>query len=159
MDYFQENHLDFSGDVDYSMFPVERGHFHDWDMDDMLDGNIDQLSKMGYDVDECLLCYAVLTGNIEEIDRQIEKGTNPDVWISGDFSPETANSNDGSSYNALEACNTFYCDCFDIYGLRGYLEDGLNNKLNVIKYNQLAELIEASFYRKVELQLLQIKHK
>lgn len=154
--YFESNGLDFAGDVDYSLFPEERGHFVDCDMDEILDGDLDYLIKKGYDADECLLCHAVLTGNIEEIDRQIKKKTNPDVWISGDFMPEVANATDGSSYNAVVACNTFYCDCFDIYELRGYLEDGLNKKMRKINIEMLSELIEASFYRHVELQLLQI---
>ena len=67
------------------MFPEERAHFVDWDMDEMLDGTLDNLVTMGYDADKCLLCHAVLTGDIDEIDRQINKKTNPDVWISGVF--------------------------------------------------------------------------
>ena len=126
-------------------------------MDEMLDGDLSSLVKKGYDADECRLCHAVLTGDIEEIDRQIKNKTNPDVWISGDFAPDKANAADGSSYNAIIACKTFYCDCFDIYNLRGYLEDGLNNKIRDINIEMVSELIEASFYRHVELRLLQIK--
>ena len=157
--YFDDNNLNIAGDVDYSLFPEERGHFVDWDMDEMLDGSLDYLVGKGYDANECLLCHAVLTGDIEEINRQIKNKTNPDVWISGDFTPEEANATDGSSYNAIVACNTFYCDCFDIYNLRGYLEDGLNKNTRRINIEMLSELIEASFYRYVELQLLQIKGK
>lgn len=154
--YFDDNNLNFAGDVDYSLFPEERGHFVDWDMAEMLDGDLDYLVKKGYDADECLLCYAVLTGDIDEIDRQIKNKTNPDVWISGDFTPGEANATDGSSYNAIVACNTFYCDCFDIYNLRGYLEDGLNKQIKTISPEMLSSLIQASFYRSIELQLLQI---
>lgn len=155
--YFDDNNLNFAGDIDYSLFPEERGHFVDWSIDELLDGELDYLVKKGYDADECLLCHAVLTGDIEEIDRQIKNKTNPDVWISGDFTPEEANAADGSSYNAIVACNTFYCDCFDIYNLRGYLEDGLNKKTRRINIEMLSELIEASFYKHIELRLLQIK--
>lgn len=154
--YFNDKNLNLAGNVDYSLFPEERAHFVDWDMDEMLDGTLDNLVTMGYDADECLLCHAVLTGDIDEIDRQIKKKTNPDVWISGVFSPEVAHANDGCSYNALVACNTFYCDCFNIYVLRGYLDDGLNKKMQKISRELLASLIEASFYRHIELKLLQI---
>lgn len=154
--YFKDNNLNFAGDIDYSLFPEERAHFTGWDMYETLDGDINCLTKMGYDADECLLCHAVLTGDIDEIDRQIRKKTNPDVWISGDFTPEIANANDGNSYNALVACNTFYCDCFDIYKLRGYLEDGLNKVTKKIGKDILSSLIEASFYRHIELRLKQI---
>ena len=153
LEYFNDKKLNFAGNVDYSLFPEERAHFVDWDIDEMLDGDLDHLVTMGYDADECLLCHAVLTGDIDEINRQIKKKTNPDVWISGDFKPEVANANDGSSYNALVACNTFYCDCFDIYDLRGYLEDGLNKKTQRISRELLTSLIEASFYRHIELKL------
>ena len=121
--YFDDNNLNIAGDVDYSLFPEERGHFVDWDMDEMLDGTLDYLGREGY------------------------------------FTAEEANATDGSSYNAIVACNTFYCDCFDIYNLRGYLEDGLNKKARRINIEMLSELIEASFYRYVELQLLQMKRK
>lgn len=156
--YFNDNNFNCVGDVDYSLFPEERGHFVDWDMDEMLDGDLDYLVKKGYDADECLLCHAVLTGNIDEIDRQIKKKTNPDVWISGDFAPEIANASDGSSSNALVACKTFYCDCFDIYDLKGYLDDGLNKKIQKINPRILSSLIQASFYRSIELRLLQLKY-
>ncbi len=155
--YFNDKNLNLAGDVDYSLFPEERAHFVGWDMDEMLDGDLDFLVAKGYDADECLLCHAVLTGDINEIERQIKKKTNPDVWISGDFKPDVANANDGSSYNAIEACHTFYCDCFDIYELRGYLEDGLNKKSQRIGRELLASLIQASFYRHIELKLQQIK--
>ena len=155
--YFNDNNLNFAGSVDYSLFPEERSHFDGWDMDELLEGDLNHLTKMGYDADECLLCHAVLTGDIDEIERQINKRTNPDVWISGDCAPEIANTADGSSYNALVACNTFYCDCFDIYELREYLEDGLNKKYKTVDKEILSLLIEASFYRLVELRLLQIK--
>ena len=157
LNYFKDKKLDFAGNVDYSLFPEERAHFVDWDMDEMLDGDLDYLVKMGYNADECLLCHAVLTGDIDEIGRQIKKKTNPDVWISGDFTPEVANANDGSSYNAIVVCNTIYSDCFAIYDLRGYLEDGLNKRTQRISEEMLSSLIEASFYRTIELQLLQIK--
>lgn len=157
--FFMDKSLHHAGDVDYSLFPEERAHFVDWDMDEMLDGDLSSLVKKGYDADECRLCHAVLTGDIEEIDRQIKNKTNPDVWISGDFAPDKANAADGSSYNAIIACKTFYCDCFDIYNLRGYLEDGLNKKIRDINIEMVSELIEASFYRHVELRLLQIKQK
>ena len=67
-------------------------------------------------------------GILMKLTARLIKKTNPDVWISGVFSPEVAHANDGCSYNALVACNTFYCDCFNIYVLRGYLDDGLNKK-------------------------------
>lgn len=156
--YFNDKNLSYVGDVDYSLFPEERGHFFvDTDMDELLAGDLDYLVKKGYDADECLLCHAVLTGHIDEIDRQIKKKTNPDVWISGDFAPETANASDGSSYNALEDCRRFYCDCFDIYELRGYLDNGLNKKIQKINTRMLSSLIQASFYRTIELRLLQLK--
>lgn len=144
--YFDDNNLNFAGDIDYSLFPEERVHFVDWNIDEMLTGDLDYLVKKGYDANECMLCHAVLTGDIDEIDRQIRKKTNPDVWISGDFTPDVANTEDGSSYNALVACNTFYCDCFDIYSLREYLEDGLNKITQKISMEILSSLIEVSFY-------------
>ncbi len=155
--YFDDNNLNFAGDVDYSLFPEERAHFTDCEMDEILGGDLDCLTKMGYDADECLLCYAVLTGDIDEIDRQIKKKTNPDVWISGDFAPDVANANDGSSYNALVECNIAYCDCFDIYGLSRQLECGVNKITEVISSDILSTLIEASFYRHTELRLKRLK--
>ena len=155
--YFEDKNLNLAGDVDYSLFPEERGHFVDFEMGALLDGDLDHLVSMGYDADECLLCHAVLTGDIDEIDRQIKKKTNPDVWIEGYNTPELASVEDG--YNALEACKTFYCDCYDIYELSGYLEDGLNKKTQWISRELLSSLIQASFYRHIELKLQQIKKK
>lgn len=151
--FFKHNGLDYPGDVDYTLFPKERGHFKDWDFEDLFDASIDELCAMGYDKDECLLCYAVLRGDIREIERQVEMRTNPDVWISGSEDPKYACAVDGSSYNALVACSSFYGDCLSIYDLCSYLRRGRDKVCEDITYRMLAELIEASFYRKVELML------
>lgn len=151
--YFEKNGLMRGHSVDFSLFPDERGHFDGWDFEEMLDGSEEKLVSLGYDLDECKLCYAVLVGDIEEIENQIAKGTNPNVWISGDFTPDKTWENDGCSYNALVACNTFYCDVFDVYSLRGIYEQPYQSAEEIVKYQPFAELIEAAFYQDLENRL------
>lgn len=159
--YFESNGLMKGNSIDFSLFPDERSHFENLDIDTLLDGSEYQLVEMGYNLDECRLCYSVLVGDIGEINSQIAKGTNPDVWISGDFAPDEASESDGCSTSALSACRTFYCDAFDVYDLRGLYEPSSKNADDICNYRLLSLLIEAAFYQEVEnrLKAIQISSK
>ena len=108
--------------MDFFDYQSECAHFKDWDLDELLDGNLDELVALGYNKDEVEFCYAVLTYKPDLIQKHIALRTNPNVYISGDIPPGTGYASDGESYNALDFCHTVYCDAFDCYGLAAFWE-------------------------------------
>lgn len=136
--------------MDFSEYQDMCAHFKDWDMDGLLDGNLDDLIALGYNKDEVELCYAVLTYELGLIRKHIALRTNPNVYISGDIPPSTGYASDGESYNALVFCNTVYCDAFDCYGLAAFWE---NEQIQPIEKSDVYLLLEAAAYRDLEIKL------
>ena len=124
----------------------------------ILGGTLEDLAKMGYEKDECRLCYSVLVGDLDEINKQIEKNTNPTTWISGEFAPGIGRESDGSSYQALASCNKFYCDAFNIYELHNIYDNGLQRFPIDINSNIMLAILQAAFYQDVENRLKTIKY-
>ena len=83
--------------MDFSYYQEMCAHFKDWDIDELLEGNLDDLVALGYNKDEIELCYAVLTYRPDLIRKHILLRTNPDVYISGNITPGTGYSTDGES--------------------------------------------------------------
>ena len=102
--------------MDFENYP-ECAHFIDWDIEDLLDGNLYELEAMGYDRDEAELCYAVLTYQVPLLLKHLKHGTNPNVYVSGLIEPKKASIRDGESYNALAKCIEIPMDIFEYYGL------------------------------------------
>lgn len=155
IDYFRQKGYPVDNPVDFTPYPDERRHFsRSWNMESLLDGTEEELVKKGYDLNECRLCYAVLIGDLDTINRQIAMGTNPDVWISGEQNPEDANEIDDESHNALNACMEYTWSPFDCYGLSGYWRDGVQKIYNDIDYRVLSLLVQGAFYNQIKLRLL-----
>lgn len=125
-------------------------YYRDWDIDELLDGTMDELVALGYDKDEVEFCYAVLTYKPDLIQKHIALRTNPNVYISGDIPPGTGYASDGESYNALVFCNTVYCDAFDCYGYGAFWENTLKRPAEV---HDVLLLIETAAYRDLEVKL------
>ena len=89
--------------MDFSYYQEMCAHFKDWDMDELLEGNLDDLVASGYNKDEVELCYAVLTYRPDLIRKHILLRTNPDVYISGNITPGTGYSTDGVD-DFMEKC-------------------------------------------------------
>lgn len=128
----------------------ECAHFKDWDLDELLDGNLDELVALGYNKDEVELCYAVLTYKLNLIKKHIVLRTNPNVYISGGIPPGTGYASDGESYNALAFCNTVYCDAFACYGLAAFWG---NKPIKQVIVRDVHLLLEAAAYRDLEIKL------
>lgn len=125
-------------------------YFRDWDMDEVLDGDMNELVALGYDKDEVEFCYAVLTYKPDLIQKHIALRTNPDVYISGDVPPGAGSATDGECYNALVFCNTVYCDAFDCYNLAAFWE---NAQIRHAEVCDVHLLVEAAAYRDLENKL------
>lgn len=136
--------------MDFSDYQDMCAHFKDWSMDELLDGNLDDLVALGYNKDEVELCYAVLTYEPDLIKKHIALRTNPDVYVSGNISSGTGYTTDGESYNALVFCNTVYCDAFDCYNLAVFWE---NEQIQQMKMRDVYLLFEAAAYRDLEKKL------
>ena len=136
--------------VDFFDYQDECAHFKDWDIDELLDANLDELVALGYNKDEVELCYAVLTYKLDLIRTHIILRTNPNVYISGDIPPGTGYASDGESYNALTFCNTVYCDAFDCYGLAAFWE---SEQIEQAIVRDVYLLLEAAAYRDLEIKL------
>lgn len=136
--------------MDFYNYPDACAHFKDWNIDEVLDGNLDELIALGYDKDEAEFCYAVLTYKPDLIQKHIAMRTNPDVYISGEIPPGTGWITDGESYNALNCCNTFYHDAINCYGLAVFWK---NKEVSPITGDDVDLLLEAAAYRDLEKKL------
>lgn len=136
--------------MDFFDYQSECAHFKDWDLDELLDGNLDELVALGYNKDEVELCYAVLTYKPDLIQKHIALRTNPNVYISGDIPSGTGYASDGESHNALDFCHTVYCDALDCYGLAAF---GENKQMKQAIVRDVHLLLEAAAYRDLEKKL------
>ena len=142
--------------MDFSYYQEMCAHFKDWDMDELLEGNLDDLVASGYNKDEVELCYAVLTYKPDLIRKHILLRTNPDVYISGNITPGTGYFTDGESYNALVFCNTVYSDAFDCYGLAAFWK---NEQILQVGMRDVDLLLEAAAYRDLEMKLKSLSYR
>ena len=136
--------------MNFSDYQDACAHFKDWDIDEVLDGTMDELVALGYDKNEVEFCYAVLTYKPYLIQKHIALRTNPNVYISGDIPPGTGYASDGESYNALAFCNTVYCDAFDCYGLAAFWE---NTQIQTVEVSDVHLLLETAAYKDLETRL------
>ena len=140
--------------VDFSDYRVLVAHFDDFgeqDYEYMLDGKLEDLVKMGYDENEAKFCYALLTYDKPEIDRQLDLGTNPDVWISGDVSPEKCDYMDGM--NGLSSAYDAVSDAQICYGLWHYWDSNKGDNLTNAEWTTIRGLLSASAYEAIIPQL------
>lgn len=137
-------------------YQYECAHFKDWDMEELLDGGVNELTALGYDENEIEFCYAVLTYKSDLIQKHIKMQTNPDVYISGAIPPSKGKYADGESYNALDCCSTFYCDAFVFYGLGAFWS---NTQVQPARVKDVHLLLEAAAYCDLEKKLKELKVK
>lgn len=114
--------FDVERPMDFENYQKCCGHFVDWDMEDLLEGDLDKLVGMGYDKNEVELCYAVLTYNVKLLKKHFFLRTNPDVFILGDYFPDDARQHSSECYNALHFCSTIISDALSLYGLASFYE-------------------------------------
>lgn len=142
--------------MDFETYRYECAYFKDWDMDELLDGDMNELRAMGYDENEVELCYAVLTYKADLIQKQIALGTNPDVYISASLAPGNGEACDGESYNALDFCYTVYCDAFDCHELGVFWSDP---EVREVQARDVYLLLEAAAYKDLEERLEKLKYR
>ena len=79
--------------------------------------------------------------------------TNPDVYISGDFTPQSAPLFPHDSYNALIFSYETYCDAIDLYGIFAFYE---SKQIKSIGHYEIETLLQAAAYYELYNKLLQI---
>lgn len=157
LDYWEKRwDCPVSHPMDFSDYQEECAHFKGWNMENLLDGNLEELVALGYDKDEVEFCYAVLVYKSDLIQKHIALRTNPDVYISANIPPGTGYATDGESYNALVCCNTFCCDAFDCYGLGTFWE---NAQIQRVEVRDVHLLLEAAAYQDLENKLIPLSVK
>lgn len=121
---FWESHFSEKIELDIDFRPYREifARFYEWEIELLLEGTCEELVAMGYNKDEVELCYATLIYDYDVINKHIELGTNPNVYISADQQPGQGDSFDGVSYNALVFCYATYSDIFDCYQFSNYWE-------------------------------------
>ena len=138
-------------EIDFGPYEDDCGHFDKFfDMEDLLDADIETLETLGYTRDECEFCYAVLTYRHDLITKHLKLGTLADIDISchpRGFAVE------GESYNALRECNTFYCDAFDIHGLVRYMKEGYARRITEVYEGDFSLLLQAAAYCQLEMKI------
>ena len=120
-DFFEEEYkYSMNDSFNFSDYK-ECAHYHDWDIEDLLEGSLDQLEAKGYNRNEAELCYATLTYDIPILEKHIALQTNPDVYISYNFSPNDDSSDMKiNSYNAYDFCYDVVEDAFSCYCLGAF---------------------------------------
>lgn len=137
-------------DVDFSAYKELVAHFDDIDGDDydyLLDGELEDLIKMGYDENEAKFCYALLTYDKPEIDKQISLGTNPNVWISGDVTPDKCNYANGM--NGFESSFDARSDAQICYGVWHYWDSNKGDNLINAEWTTIRGLLSAAAYEQI----------
>lgn len=136
--------------IDFVNYQKYCAHFVDWDMKDLLEGDLDKLVGMGYDKNEVELCYAVLTYNVELLKKHLGLKTNPDVFIGGDYLPADAPQYSSECYNALHFCDTVISDAMSLYGLALFYE----NQYSVpVGLRDIETLLQAAAYTDLQNKL------
>lgn len=124
----------------------------DEDFEWMLDGSLSQLISLGYLEIDCLLYEAGMKLNYSEVEHLLELGANPDIHISGDFSPaeiEKVDIND--TYCLRVDVNTRLSDAIDLDGIYTYWENGVRNETQSIGTNDIYSFFQGAAYRLMEL--------
>lgn len=121
---------------DMYMFRNEVPYFaaEDWDMEFLLDGDMEKLVHMGYNRDEVEMCCAILTYDKPVIDKHIAKGTNPDVYISGLYTPEIASEMSHDAYSGISTCYDTMTDVQD-YGADRFFDEPEGGR--ILRYSTL----------------------
>lgn len=132
---------------DLSIYEDEVPHFDkDWTVKDLFDADMDTLIGMGYDRDEVEMCYAILVYDKPTIDKHIAKGTNPDVYICGDFPPDKAKDFPSDSYSGISACENPLDDVQICYGTDNFFELPEDGKIRPFTWEQIRGLIRGAAY-------------
>ena len=137
--------------IDFGTYRSECAHFKGWDLEDLLDGTVDELVMLGYDRNEVELCYAVLTYRPDLIEKHIGWRTNPDIYVSGSRPPGRGEYGDGDSYNALVSCGEFYHDALFIYQSSVFWEHGKD--VLPVNVRDVHLFLEAAAYCDLERRL------
>lgn len=137
-------------------------HFAYYDDDEdfewMLDGSLSQLVSLGYREIDCLLYEAGMKLNYSEVERLLEIGANPDVHISGDFTPTQAKDEDlkYDVYCLTVDLNTCVCDSVELDGIYSYWGNGVRNEIQSIGENDIYSFCYGAAYRFMEILILKI---
>lgn len=140
--------------MDFESYQYECAHWKDWDMDELLDGDLDTLKAMGYDEDEVEFCYAVLTYKADLIQKHLGLRTNPDVCISASLAPGEGKAWDGESHNALNDCYSFCWDEFHCYDLWCYWS---SSHVENVRVGDAQALLQVAAYCELEEKLDKLK--
>lgn len=140
--------------MDFESYQYECAHCKDWDMEDLLDGDLDTLKAMGYDEDEVEFCYAVLTYKADLIQKHLDLRTNPDVCISASLAPGEGKAWDGESHNALNDCCSFCWDEFHCYDLWRYWS---SSHVENVRVGDAQALLQVAAYCELEEKLDKLK--
>ena len=135
-------------EIDFAPYQDDCAHFDKyWELEDLLGADIATLETLGYTMEECEFCYAILTYRHNMIQKHLALGTLADIDISNHprgFAVE------GESYNALRECRTFYCDVFDVDGLAHYMREGYEKRIAEVDERDFKFLLEAAAYCQLE---------
>lgn len=153
MSFWQSEYgYNMSEPMDFANYKEICGHFRDFDIEELLEGTLDELVLKGYNRDEAEFCYSVLVYEPELLQKHFSLRTNPDVYISGDFTPQSAPLFPHDCYNALKFSYETYCAATDIYGIFDLYE---SKQVKSIGHLEIETLLQAATYYELYNKLLQ----
>lgn len=85
LEYWRDLGFQVDEPIDFSKYRSLIAPGYPDDFHSTMDGNMTDLLLLGYDYDEIRLCYAIKQYYQKEIFELLEKGVNPDVFISGEY--------------------------------------------------------------------------
>lgn len=120
----------------------------DYDFEFMLDGSLPHLLSLGYKEVDCKLYEAGMKLDYSEVERLLNIGANPNVWMSGDYNPEDAvKAGIDYAYCLTDDINTIVCDAVDVYGIYSYWEKGVRNEKQSVDIENLNFLFQGAAYQ------------
>lgn len=149
--YWEQLGYDVSQPIDFAKYQELCAHFFDDDMEDLFWATEEQLLSLGYDRDEIQLSFAILTYDRDTIFDLLAKKVNPNVWISGDCTPDKCTDYDGM--NARVTVDDSLCDPQIAYEMTSYYDDIPLDKMPKPTWEMFRAIFGAAAYQEIYAEI------
>lgn len=116
----------------------------------MLDGELSQLTDLGYREIDCRLYEAGMKLDYDEAEKLLAMGANPNIFISSSLSPSEAEDNESETYCLSREVNSIVFDTVDIDNIDRYWIAGVKNEPQKVRLRDIEALFKGAAYRLME---------
>lgn len=126
-------------------------------LEEVFGRTLDELESLGYNRDEVLLCYGVLTHDSIILKEQLRKKTNPDVYIPVKTVANLGAKGEDAWNHAIYSCETHISHIFDDLSFIMFWEP--NDDLIYVHPEYISSLVEAAAYTRLLKELKNLTSK